>query len=47
MNLKDNPGSTTEDIMINLEPMGQCVDGVNFVVYDNITNQVIDTRGFY
>jgi len=33
--------------MINLEPYGMCTDGVNFVVYDNITKQVIDTRGFY
>lgn len=47
MNLKSNPGSTTEDIMINMEALGMCTDGVNFVVYDNITNQVIATRGFY
>lgn len=47
MNLKSNPGSNTEDIMINMEPLGVCTDGVNFVVYDNITKQVIDTRGFY
>lgn len=47
MELKSNPGSTTEDIMINMTPLGVCTDGVNFVVYDNITNQVIDTRGFY
>lgn len=47
MKLKANPGETTEDIMINMTPLGMCTDGVNFVVYDNITKQVIDTRGFY
>ena len=47
MNLKSNPGSATEDIMINMEALGMCTDGINFVVYDNITKQVIDNRGFY
>lgn len=46
MNLKDSPGSNTEDIMINMDALGVTTDGVNFVVYDNFRNEVIDTRGF-
>ena len=37
----------TDDIMINMEALGTSNDGVNFVVYDNFRNEVIDTRGFY
>lgn len=37
----------TDDIMINMETLGTTNDGVNFVVYDNFRNEVIDTRGFY
>lgn len=47
MALADSPKGNNEDLMINMDVVGVCTDGVNFVVYDHITNQVIDTRGFY
>lgn len=47
MNLEDASNMNSQDIMINLEVLGACNDGVNFVVYDNVRNEVIDTRGFY
>lgn len=47
MALADSPKGSHEDLMINMEVVGVGTDGVNFVVYDNITKQVIDTRGFY
>ena len=47
MALADSPKGNNEDIMVNMDVVGVCTDGVNIVVYDHITNQVIDTRGFY
>ena len=47
MALADSPKGSHEDLMINMEVVGVGTDGINFVIYDHITNQVIDTRGFY
>lgn len=47
MNLVDSAASSTGDIMINLDELVLYDNAVNFVVYDNFRNEVIDTRAFY
>lgn len=39
--------SNKSDIMFNVEPMGTVDDGLQFVVYDHITGQVVSTPGYY
>lgn len=44
--MENDPGNLSQ-IQINGEPMGCAFNGLTVVVYDNITHQVVDKRGFY
>lgn len=35
------------DIMLNMEPVGTAISGINVVVYDDLKKKVIDKKGFY
>lgn len=47
MSLEDPSMNNMSDIMFNLDPVMTYNDGLNFVVYDEITHQIISTFGFY
>lgn len=47
MILTDPGMNNMSDIMFNLDPVMTYNDGINFVVYDEITHQIISTFGFY
>ncbi len=47
MVLTQGAKSNKADIMYNVEPMGTVEDGIQFVVYDHITGQVVSTPGYY
>ena len=38
--------SNKADIMFNMEPMGTVEDGLQFVVYDHITGEIVSTPGY-
>ncbi len=44
--MENDPGKLSQ-VQINGEPMGCAFNGLTIVVYDNITHQVVDKRGFY
>ena len=46
MALTQGSKSNKADIMFNMEPMGTVEDGVQFVVYDNITGEIVSTPGY-
>lgn len=47
MNLVDPSMNNMSDIMFNLDPVMTYSDGINFVVYDEITQQIISVFGFF
>ena len=47
MSLTQGSKSNKSDIMFNVEPMGTVEDGIQFVVYDHITGEVVSTPGYF
>lgn len=49
MMLQDPGVTNLDDIMFNLEPLGEVgvYNGLNFYVYDNVQKKIIDKRGYY
>ncbi len=47
MNLEDPTASSASDIMFNMDVVGTYPNGLNFVVYDEIKHEIIDTRGYF